>query len=203
MKRMMYWWHLVHIDPSEVLSKFYVVQKLNRSKDDWVCQLEKDKKDLNLDWLDEKVKNYSKEQFRHLVKRRIEINAGKHLEGIRLSHSKTENIKFVGFKPAQYLLSKNLTIAEVKTLFKLRTRMVEVKDNFRNFHIENMWYRLCHLFSENQQHLLEWPVIRGNLKDIIKFQELEINMIFGKVCNQDFFLKLSHNPSEEKRSNRK
>ena len=55
MRRMMYWWHLVHIDPSEVLSKFYVVQKLNRSKDDWVCRLEKDKKDLNLDWADEKI----------------------------------------------------------------------------------------------------------------------------------------------------
>ena len=26
-----------------------------------------------------------------------EINAGKHLEGIRLSHYKTEKIKFVGF----------------------------------------------------------------------------------------------------------
>ena len=44
MRRMMYWWHLVHIDQSEVLHKFYVVQKLNRSKDYWVCQLEKDKK---------------------------------------------------------------------------------------------------------------------------------------------------------------
>ena len=192
MRRMMYWWHLVHIDPSEVLSKFYVVQKLNRSKDDWVCQLEKDKKYLNLDWLDEKVKNYSKEQFRHLVKRRIEINAGKHLEGIRLSHSKTENIKFVGFKPAQYLLSKNLTIAEVKTLFKLRTRMVEVEDNFRNSHTENMWCRLCHLFTENQQHLLECPVIRVNLKDIIKFQELDIKMIFGKICNQEKLVKSYH-----------
>ena len=116
----------------------------------------------------------------------------KHLEGIRLSHSKTENIKFVGFKPAQYLLSKNLTIAEVKTLFKLRTRMVEVEDNFRNSHTENMWCRLCHLFTENQQHLLECPVIRVNLKDIITFQELDIKMIFGKICNQEKFVKSYH-----------
>ena len=28
-RRMMYWWHLVNIDQSEVLSKFYVVQKVN------------------------------------------------------------------------------------------------------------------------------------------------------------------------------
>ena len=163
MSRMMYWWHLVHIDKSEVLSKFYVVQKLNRSKDDWVCQLDKDKKDLNLDWADTKVKSYSKEQFRNVVKIKIEMNAGKHLEGIRLAHSKTEHIRLVGFKPAEYLLSKNVRTEDVKTLFKLRTRMVEVKDNFRNSHTENMWCRLCHLFTENQQHLLECPVIRVNL----------------------------------------
>ena len=192
MRRMMYWWHLVHIDQSEVLRKFYLVQKMNASKGDWVLQLEKDKKDLNLDWIEEKVKSYSKEQFRNLVKTRIEINAGKHLEGIRLSHSKTENIKFVGFKPAAYLLSKNLTIAEVKTLFKLRTRMIDVKVNFGNSHKENMWCRLCQLFCESQQHLLECPVIRANLKGIINFQELDINMIFGKVQNQEKFTKSYH-----------
>ena len=74
-RRMMYWWHLVHIGPSEVLKKFYIVQKLNRSKDDWVCQLEKDKKELNLEWSDEKVKSFYKEQFRNIVKSRRETNA--------------------------------------------------------------------------------------------------------------------------------
>ena len=55
-------------------------------------------------------KAIKKEQFRNLVKNRIESNAGKHLEGIRLSHYKTENITFVGFKPAEYLLSTNQKI---------------------------------------------------------------------------------------------
>jgi hypothetical protein len=94
------------------------------------CQLDKDKKDLDLEWTDEQIKNYSKEQFRNLVRSRTEINAGKHLEGIRLSHSKTETIKFQEIKPAMYLLSKNPMRAEVQTLFKLRTRMVQVKANF-------------------------------------------------------------------------
>ena len=186
---MMYWWHLVHLDQSEVLYKFYIVQKLNNSKDDWVCQLDKDKKDLGLDWTDEKIKTYSKGQFRNLVRCRIEINAGKHLEGLRSSHSKTEKIKFVGFIPAEYFLSKNLMTEEVKTLFKLRTRMVEVKGNFKNAHRDNMWCRLCHLFSETQQHLLECPVLRVNLKNVIKFQELDIDMIFGGICNQEKFVK--------------
>ena len=192
MRRIMYWWHLVHLDQAEVLHKFYTIQKLNSSKDDWVCQLDKDKKDLDLELTDEQIKNYSKEQFRNLVRSRIEINAGKHLEGIRLSHSKTEKIKFQGFKPAKYLLSKCLTRAEVQTLFKLRTRMVQVKANFANGHKDDMWCRLCLLFSETQQHLLECPVIRANLKNTISFQELDIEMVHGTISNQEKFAKKYH-----------
>ena len=40
--------------------------------------------------------------------------------------------------------------------------------------------------------MLECPVIRVNLKDIIKFQELDIKMIFGKICNQEKFVKSYH-----------
>ena len=192
MRRMMYWWHLVHIDKTEVLHKFYIVQKMNRNKDDWVCQLDNDKKDLNLDWTDEKIKTYSKEQFRNLVKSRIEILAGKHLEGLKLSHSKTKHLMFEGFKPAEYLLSKKLTVEEVKTLFRLKTRMVDVKENYKNANTNNMWCKLCHLFVETQQHLLECPVLRAELKTIINFQELDTSMIFGSLMNQEKFAKKYH-----------
>ena len=89
MRRVMFWLHLANLEKSELLYKFYLGQKLNRSKDDWICQLDKDKKELNLDWSDEEIRSYSKEPFRKVVKSRIELNAAKHLEGIRLSHSKT------------------------------------------------------------------------------------------------------------------
>ena len=147
---------------------------------------------MNLDWTDEKVKTYSKEQFRNLVKSRIEILAGKHLEGLKLSHSKTKNLKFEGFKPAEYLLSKNLTVEEVKTLFRLKTRMVDVKENYKNANTNNMWCKLCHLFVETQQHLLECPVLRAELKTIINFQELDTSMIFGSLMNQEKFAKKYH-----------
>ena len=54
-RRVMFWWHLVNLDKTELLHKFYVAQKMNLNKGDWVEQLEKDKKELNLDWSDEKM----------------------------------------------------------------------------------------------------------------------------------------------------
>ena len=186
-RRMMYWWHLVNVDKSELIQKFFTAQKLNKSKGDWIYQLEQDKKDLDMDLSDVDITYYSEDQFRKVVKSRTERFFAKNLEKLRGSHSKTVNLKFSGFKPASYILSKNLTTEEVQTLFKLRTRMINVKNNFGSS--DDMWCRLCHLFTETQQHLLECPVIRIKTKHIINFKNLDHNMIFGTLENQEVIAK--------------
>ena len=189
MRRMMYWWHLVNIDNSELLHKFYLAQSIDRSKDDWIYQLEQDKTELNLELSDAEIGSYSKEQFRRIVKCRIEAFAASQLEKLRKSHSKTEKLKFCGFKPREYLLSKNLTTEEVQNLFKLRTSMINVKANFKSSHTNNMWCKLCLLFTETQQHLLECPVIRIKTKHLINFKDISYDMIFGNIGNQETIAK--------------
>ena len=82
-------------------------------------------------------------------------------------------------------MTKNLTTEEVKTLFQLRTRMIDVKGNFSSAHTNNMWCKLCNLFTETQQHLLECPELRMRTKKIIKFKEVEYRMIYGNLKNQE------------------
>ena len=136
-RRMMYWWHLVNVDQSELIQKFFTAQKLNKSKGDWIYQLEQDKKYLDMNLSDVDITYYSEDQFRNIVKSRTERFFAKNLDKLRESHSKTENLKFSGFTPASYILSKNLTTEEVQTLFKLRTRMINVKTNFGSS--DDMW----------------------------------------------------------------
>ena len=119
-----------------------MAQKWNRSKGDWIYQLEQDKKDLKLDLSDTEIGCYSKDQFSRIVKQKTDEFAARQLEKVRDNHSKTENLKFEGFKPAKYFFSKNLTTQEVQTLFKLRTRMVNVKGNYRSSNTNNMWYKV-------------------------------------------------------------
>ena len=164
MRRCMYWWQVVNLDQNELLNKFYRAQKMNPNKDDWIEQLDKDKKELNLLLEDDELKAIKEEQFRKIVKAKIDVCAGKYLEEIRFGHSKTENIKFKGFKPSPYLMSRNLSTREIQTLFSLRTRMVDVKDNFSSGNTDNLWCKLCSLFKETQQHLLECPEIRLRTK---------------------------------------
>ena len=109
---------------------------------------------------------------------------------LKRSHSKTEHLTFNGFKPAEYLMSNNLTSKEVQILFQLRTRMVDVKGNFSSAHSNNMWCKLCLLFVETQQHLLECPVLRIRTKNLIDFKEADYQMIFGNLKNQEKIAKI-------------
>ena len=134
---------------------------------------------------DEEVRCIKKETFRNIVKKKIEKFAEKYLLELKNSHSKTENIKFSGFKAAPYLMSKNLTTGEMRTLFQLRTRMIDVKGNFSSAHTNNMWSKLLHLFIETQQHLLECPEIRLRTRNLKNFKEAEYEMVFGNIKNQE------------------
>ena len=73
---------------------------------------------------------------------------------------------------------------EVQTLFRLRSRMVDVKANFCSANTSNMWCKFCHLFTETQRHLLECPVIRCRTKNVIDNKEVDYQMIFGNIKNQ-------------------
>ena len=79
-----------------MLYKVYLAQQLNRSKGHWVEQLDKGKVELNLQSTDEEIQSYSQEQFKRIVKTRIEKCEIKHLIELR----KFENLKINGFKPA-------------------------------------------------------------------------------------------------------
>ena len=61
---------------------------MNPNKDDWIEQLDKDKKELNLLLEDDELKSIKEEQFRKIVKAKIDICAGKYLEEIRLDIQK-------------------------------------------------------------------------------------------------------------------
>ena len=88
-------------------------------------------------------------------------------------------------------MSKNLCLKEIQTLFKLKTEMINVKNNFKSSHIENMWCRTCQLFSETQEHLYYCSTLRSHLI-YVNFAEYSFNMIIGNIEQQEKFVKVYH-----------
>ena len=66
--------------------------------------------------------------------------------------------------------------------------MIDVKENFKS-NYENSWCRLCLLFTETQQHLIDCVKIREKFWGIIKFENLKIEMAFQKLEDQELLAK--------------
>ena len=184
MRRIMFYWSVLHRDENELLHKFLTAQQLSTSKTDWMQQVRKNISDLQLNLSDSEIANMPKEQFKSRLKQKTEILAVKFLKKQQHSHSKTNQLTIKNFTPSEYLLSKDLKKEEVQILYKLRNRMIDVKCNMKSFYTQNLWCRTCYLFPESQEHLMQCITLVDKLKDNTCFQTLEYNMIFGKLQDQ-------------------
>jgi len=117
-----------------MLYKVYLAQKNNLVKGDWVLQLNKDKKEFDLDLEDEafKEKFKTKNSIKKFLSKKSKIKAQIFLHNKKIQHSKLDNIKFTELKCVDYLLDPRISKKEIQLLFKLRTRMYSVKNNFQN-----------------------------------------------------------------------
>ena len=82
-RRMMYYWHILHLDESELVYKFYLAQSLRPSKNDWVLQIAQDKKDLNMEISDQDVRKMSEMKFKKILKSKINLSAANYLKNIQ------------------------------------------------------------------------------------------------------------------------
>ena len=102
-RRMMYWWNICHLNKSELVYKFYTAQQLSSDHGDWVLQVRKDAAEMNLKLYDDQIAKMSQEKFREMVKRKTSILAVKHLNEVKLKHSKTEKLTLKQIGAAEYL----------------------------------------------------------------------------------------------------
>ena len=111
---------------------------------------------------------------------------------IQGKQSKTSKLEIYGKqKPAEYLLSKNLCKEEKQTLFKLRTRTIDVKLNQKSANMNKTWCQTCFLFPESQIHIFHSTDIRKRLKDG-NLNGINYDMIYGSCEKQERFVKIYH-----------
>ena len=184
MRRIMFYWSVLHRDENELLHKFLTAQQLSTSKTDWMHQVRKNISDLQLNMTDCQIAIMPKEQFKNKLKQKTEMLAVKYLQKLQHSHSKTNQLTIKNFTPSEYLLSAELNKEEVQTLYKLRNRMIDVKCNKKSYYKQNLWCKTCYLFPESQHHLMQCITLVDKLKDVISLKTLDYKMIFGNLQDQ-------------------
>ena len=69
---------------------------------------------------------------------------------------------------------------EAKILFKFRTHLYSVKENFESNYQQNMLCDLCHASNCSQSHIFKCPIIKGFVPEIEE-KGLKYEFIFGKI----------------------
>ena len=188
-RRLLYLWHLIYRDKTEIIYKYYLAQKLQNNANDWLYQTYQSKKDLNINLDDEDIVLMSKQKYKTYIDHQIFVSVRKYLENMRITHSKCKGIPAFTGKPETYIFSKQLQQEEIKVLYKLKSRMINVYDNFRNAN-SSIWCKTCFLFPETQSHLISCEKIKEKLANVIDFSTISYDHLHGTVGQQENLAKI-------------
>ena len=152
-RQLMFLWTILQKDNNELVIKVYEAQKLFPTKDDFINQIIEDCDDIGLEWDENSIKNQTKNKFKVIVQNKLRTAAHSYLLEKKDKLSKLDNLS-TDYSLKDYLTSHRLSIKEKQLLFKLSTRMIDVKANHPNMYIGELSCTLCDSNSmENQQQI--------------------------------------------------
>ena len=144
--------YLLNEDENSLVYKFLKVQDMNPSRNDWTVTVRKDLKFFNLSENFEEIKDMSKYSLKVKIKSEIRKKAFQELMDMRERSTKIRG-EYDELKMQDYLISKELSIDEKRTVFKLRCRVTEVKRNYRNKYPLNLLCPLCGQHEDTESKL--------------------------------------------------
>ena len=111
----------------DLLLKFFNAQNREPGKNDWSNTVKRDLEKLELDFSFEQIKGMSKAIWLKKIKEASKNIAFENLLETQMEYSKGSNLGYGNFKMRAYLKSKKINVNQAKIIFKIRTRMINVK----------------------------------------------------------------------------
>ena len=173
-RRMLYLWNILNRAENELLKRFYDAQNLVKSKSDWVELIENDKKELDITLSDNEIKLMKEQKFENIINTAAAKKTLDYLNKIADSHSKSKILVKFKLERESYLYDPRFSRSEIELLFRLRTRMLDVKNKFANKYDTDIGYKLCKAQVESQQHLLKCDTLAAkvNIHEEIAYEDI-------------------------------
>ena len=186
-RRLMFLHYLLELDREEMVSQFFYAQWHDPCKNDWTVTVQNDLRDYGIQIDLEEIKSMPKNQFKTLVKHKCRTLAFDHLTRSKLTHSKMSNLNYEEYKMQFYFLDKAFHSGDARMLFRFRTRMIHVKNNYKTMHKDSDRHcPVCKLEVDTQEHLLECIVLNASRP----IAHVDYQAIFGEEVNK---MKLTFN----------
>ena len=148
-----------------MIFKFLETQLNSRRAKDWITQVLKDIDNLELNLNLDDVKEMKKSKLKTILNKAVKEKTFERLNKLKENHSKVSHLKHYKLEMQRYLKSskEKMKQEEAQTIFKLRSRVTDVKINSRGKY-ETLECEVCKEEEESQNHIME-------CKEIVKFRK--------------------------------
>ena len=181
-RRITYYQTILKRDDEEITKKVIQCQKQTMVKGDFYPQVSADMIALQL--TDNDLTTLSNCALKKKLHALISKHALKYLLNLADSHSKVRKNLYTNLNGMEYFKDSRFTSDCVNILFQFRTRMFDVKNNFRNnYKQSNLSCPLCEMEVDTQEHLFECQQIRELLPCNINNQRIVYENIFSNDCD--------------------
>ena len=159
MRRLMFLQYLLKEDPESMISQFFHAQDRNPLKNDWSLTARQNLEELGLNLNFDDIRKMSKLQFHAKLSKAMSKLAFEYLikeKNKAGEGGKTSHIQFSELSIQKYLVPLETSVKMAKFIFHARSRMLDVKNNYKNRKYTDMLCPICcdPESTDSQQHLL-------------------------------------------------
>ena len=158
-RRLMFLHYLLQLEENDMLHRFFLAQWEKPGNNDWVLTVKQDIIDLDMGLKLADIKLCSRNKFKGIVRESCCTVAFNFLIEKKKCHSKLSRLSYNKLNMQSYLKDGVMGSHDSRLLFLFRTRMVDVGENFKNYHGRSPLCPLCKEASDDQEHLLLCPKI--------------------------------------------
>ena len=179
-RRLNYLHNILARNENELVSRIFSAQFDNPLEGDFVKLIEEDFKLINEKFNKTLIKSMTKKQFKKWVKSKIEKAAFEFLIEEKVSQSKICDIEYKKLEIQNYLKAAVFNNSEIELLFKLRSKTLELKSNYKKKYFNKLDCSLkdCY-FEENQEHLFSsCQILQNKLR--VKDKTVSYKDIFSR-----------------------
>ena len=153
-------------DESSIIYRILQDQIQKSMKFDWINLVNQDLVELEISLNYEQIKQMMKNEFKILVKDKAEAAAFKYLMNEKQKLSKMSNLSYTKLELGKHLRANmNLTRTEVNSMMNFRSRMTNLKCNYKSaYRADQLFCRLCldKNTEESQSHLMRCELLNEN-----------------------------------------
>ena len=176
-RRLNFLYYILAQKKTSLMYTFFQAQLKDSSKGDWCLTVQEDLNTLKISTPINELAKIPENSYMKMINDKVEKAAWDYLNDEKEKHDKVKHIVHSKVEMQKYLRPNSLTNEESKFIFQLRTRMLEVKCNYRGRYLNsNTLCPVCMKQEDTQAHIIECKDLDG-----------ENELVLGSVNYQHLF----------------